>query len=72
MADTKKLPSSPLRRGRKKVRSTANIGLDQPVRTKLKHRYMADIQTGLTREQVEEYTRHGWDNRSVAPPSKTV
>lgn len=35
-------------------------------------RYQADIETGLNREQVQEYVRNGWTNRPVDPPSKTV
>lgn len=35
-------------------------------------RYQADIETGLNREQVQEYARNGWTNRPVDPPSKTV
>ena len=72
LKSSRKSSSSSSRRRRKKSNTAAAISFDQPVRTKLKHRYMADIQTGLTKEQVAEYTSHGWDNRSVAPPSKTV
>ena len=35
-------------------------------------RCQADVGTGLTQEQVREYTEAGWINRAVAPPSKTV
>lgn len=35
-------------------------------------RYQADVNVGLTSEQVEEYRKNGWDNRSVEPPSKTT
>ena len=35
-------------------------------------RYQADVNTGLTAAQVEEYRQNGWDNRSVEPPSKTT
>lgn len=34
-------------------------------------RVRADIHTGLTKEQVAEYRRNGWDNYSVEPPSKS-
>lgn len=35
-------------------------------------RYQTDINTGLNREQVQEYVRNGWTNRPVEPPSKTI
>lgn len=35
-------------------------------------RYTADIQSGLTSEQVREYREQGWTNEAVAPPSKDV
>lgn len=35
-------------------------------------RCQADVGTGLTQEQVREYTEAGWTNGAVAPPSKTV
>ncbi|MCF0146366.1 MAG: HAD-IC family P-type ATPase [Eubacterium sp.] len=35
-------------------------------------RYEPDPYQGLTREQVQERIRQGWDNRAVAPPSKSV
>lgn len=35
-------------------------------------RYMPDPQFGLTPEQVKQYRDHGWDNRPVEAPSKTV
>lgn len=35
-------------------------------------RYQADIEKGLSREQVQEYVRNGWTNEPVDPPSKTV
>jgi|UniRef100_I5AQP9 cation-transporting ATPase E len=43
-----------------------------PERIPMKQRYQADADFGLTAEQVKEYRAHGWDNRSVAPPSKSV
>ena len=36
------------------------------------NRYMADVNNGLNRQQVEEYTRNGWTNEPVDPPSKSV
>lgn len=36
------------------------------------NRYMADVNNGLNRQQVEEYTRNGWINEPVDPPSKSV
>lgn len=36
------------------------------------NRYMADVNNGLNRQQVEEYTRNGWANEPVDPPSKSV
>lgn len=35
-------------------------------------RYQADINKGLSREQVEAYVRNGWTNEPVEPPSKTI
>ena len=35
-------------------------------------RVMADPEKGLTMEQVRMYREHGWDNRPVEAPSKTV
>ena len=34
-------------------------------------RYTADSELGLTSDQAAEYTRNGWDNRAVDPPSKS-
>lgn len=36
------------------------------------NRYMADVNNGLNRQQVEEYTRNGWTNEPVDPPLKSV
>ena len=36
------------------------------------NRYMADVNNGLNRQQVEEYTRNVWTNEPVDPPSKSV
>lgn len=35
-------------------------------------RYTADIETGLTQAQVNEYMENGWGNLAVDPPSKSV
>ncbi len=35
-------------------------------------RYTADVEKGLTSEQVEEYRERGWTNEAVDPPSKDV
>ncbi len=35
-------------------------------------RYDPDPHFGLSKEQVQERRRHGWDNHAVAPPSKSV
>ena len=35
-------------------------------------RYNPDYRSGLTTQQVQEHRLHGWTNRSVDPPSKTV
>lgn len=39
---------------------------------KITTRYTADVEKGLTSEQVEEYRERGWTNEAVAPPSKDV
>ena len=45
---------------------------NEEIRRRPTTRYQADIETGLNREQVQEYARNGWTNRPVEPPSKTV
>ncbi|MGM9660216.1 MAG: cation-translocating P-type ATPase [Faecousia sp.] len=35
-------------------------------------RYLADITTGLTEEQVQAYIRNGWTNEAVTPDSKSI
>ena len=45
---------------------------NEEIRRRPTTRYQADIETGLNREQVQEYVRNGWTNRPVEPPSKTV
>ena len=35
-------------------------------------RYKPDYRTGLTGAQVQEHWLHGWTNRAVEPPSKSV
>lgn len=35
-------------------------------------RFRADVKTGLSREQVQEYKEAGWTNAAVDSPSKTV
>ena len=35
-------------------------------------RYIADVHTGLSTEQVNEYLENGWDNRPVDPPSRST
>lgn len=35
-------------------------------------RYEPDYRKGLTGQQVQEHRLHGWNNRSVEPPSKTT
>lgn len=54
------------RRGKKRPEN------QEPVRRRMKQRYTADPETGLTSEQVAEYRRCGWTNRSVDPPTKSV
>lgn len=34
-------------------------------------RYAPEYNKGLTKQQVQEHKLHGWENRSVDPPSKT-
>lgn len=35
-------------------------------------RYTPDYKTGLNEQQVQEHRLHGWTNKAVDPPSKTV
>ena len=42
------------------------------VRRRMKQRYTADPDNGLTSEQVAEYRRCGWTNHAVDPPTKSV
>lgn len=42
-----------------------------PIRQRMK-RHRANINFGLTDEQVEEYRGNGWGNEAVASPSKTI
>lgn len=46
--------------------------INEEIKRRPTTRYQADIETGLNREQVQEYVRNGWSNRPVEPPSKTV
>lgn len=46
--------------------------INEEIKRRPTTRYQADIETGLNREQVQEYVRNGWTNRPVEPPSKTV
>lgn len=59
-------------RRKRKTRKTAGKGEQEFVRRPMKQRWKADPNVGLTQEQVAEYRRCGWTNRSIEPPSKST
>lgn len=54
------------------MRKKKNKEKMEPTKRRTMTRYRAEINTGLSSAQVQEYTRNGWTNEPVASQSKTV